>query len=149
MTSVRIAIGLAAALGFSTPGFSQQDKTSAGGELFEKVQSDFAEAYNRKDVDAMAMAFSETAIRVTPTGIFEGGEAIRRNLQDAIKMGLHDYTVRRTVSRQYGAFVLNVGEWQAKLGDQPFHGSYTAILGHEGAQVKTLEETVTVAAPEK
>ena len=151
MTPVKGAIGVAAILWLSvaTPAASQQDKTSAGGEAYEKVQSDFAEAYNRKDVEAMATAFSEDAIRVTPSGIFQGREAIRHNLQDALNMGLHDYSVRRTVSRSYGAFIFNAGEWQAKLGNQPFHGSYTAILGREGDQVKILEETVTVAAPDK
>jgi len=136
-------------LSAATSAFSQEDKISEGGEAFEKVQSDFAEAYNRKDVEAMATAFSEDAIRVTPSGIFRGREAIRHNLEDALKIGLHDYSVRRTVSRSYGAFIFNAGEWQAKLGNQPFHGSYTAILGREGDQVKILEETVTVAAPDK
>jgi hypothetical protein len=42
--------------------------------------------------------------------------------------------------------VFNVGEWQAKLGDQPFHGYCTAILVREG-QTKIMEETVNVAAP--
>jgi ketosteroid isomerase-like protein len=152
MTSIKSAISVAAILWLSaTTGASsqQQDNASAGGEAFEKVQSDFALAYNRKDVEAMATAFSEDAIRVTPAGIFQGREAIRRNLQDALKMGLHDYSVRRTISRSYGAFVFNVGEWQAKLGNEPFHGSYSAILGRQGDQVKILEETVTVAAPDK
>ena len=151
MTRVKSAVSVAAILWLSAaaPAASQQDKTSAGGEAFEKVQSDFAEAYNRKDVDAMATAFSEDAIRVTPSGIFQGWEAIRHNLQDALNMGLDDYSVRRTVSRSYGGFVFNAGEWQAKLRDQSFHGSYTAILGREGDQVKILEETVTVAAPDK
>jgi hypothetical protein len=39
-----------------------------------------------------------------------------------------------------------VGEWQAKLGDQPFHGYYTAILVQESSQTKIMEETVTVPA---
>ena len=151
MTPVKSVIRVAAILWLSAviPASSQQDKASAGGEVFEKVQSDFAEAYNRKDVGAMASAFSEDAIRVTPSGIFQGREAIRHNFQDALNMGLHDYSVHRTVSRSYGAFIFNAGEWQAKLGNQPFHGSYTAILGREGDQVKILEETVTVAAPDK
>jgi ketosteroid isomerase-like protein len=151
MTPVKSAIRVAATLWLSavTPASSQQGTASAGGEAFEKVQSDFAEAYNRNDVEAMASAFSEDAIRVTPSGFFEGREAIRRSLQDALNMGLHDYSVHRTVSRSYGAFIFNAGEWQAKLGNQPFHGFYTAILGREGDQVKIMEETVTVAAPDR
>ena len=143
--SVAVILWLSAA----SPASAQQDKASAGGELFDKVQSEFAAAYNRSDIDAMATAFSEDAIRVTPSGIFQGRAAIRNTLQNALSMGLHDYSVRRIVSRSYGAFVFNAGEWQAKLGDRPFHGSYTAILGREGDQVKILEETVTMDAPDK
>jgi ketosteroid isomerase-like protein len=116
-------------------------------EAFVDVQTRFAEAYNRKDPDAMAAIFTANAIRVTPSGIFEGRDAIRRNLQDVLNMGLHDYTVRRTVSRSEGGFVFNAGEWQAKLGDQPLRGYYTAILTREGDKAKIMEETVTIAAP--
>jgi ketosteroid isomerase-like protein len=64
-----------------------------------RAAEEFAEAYNRKDADAMAAAFAEDGIRVTPSGIFQGRDAIRRNLQEVLNMGLHDYTVQRTVSR--------------------------------------------------
>jgi ketosteroid isomerase-like protein len=116
-------------------------------DVFSDVQTHFTEAYNRKDADAMAAIFTGNGIRVTPGGIFEGRDAIRRNLQDVLNMGLHDYTVRRTISRSEGGFVFNAGEWQAKLGDQPLHGYYTAILTREGDQAKIMEETVTIAAP--
>ena len=112
-----------------------------------EMQKHFAEAYNRGDVDAMAAAFAEKAVRVTPSGIFQGRDAIRRGFQDALKLGLRDYSVQRVMSRSEGSFVFNAGTWQAKLGDQPFHGYYTAILVREGDQPKILEETVTVAAP--
>jgi ketosteroid isomerase-like protein len=124
---------------------AQQDQSDDN--VFADVQKHFAEAYNRGDLDAMAAAFAEKAVRVTPSGIFEGRDAIRRGFQDALKMGLHDYSVRRTISRSEGTFVFNAGEWQAKLGDRPFHGYYSAILVHEGTQAKIMEETVTVAAP--
>jgi hypothetical protein len=59
-------------------------------------------------------------------------------------MGLHDYTVRRTVSRLEGNLVFNIGEWQAKLGDRQFHGYYSALLIREGDQAKILAQTVNV-----
>jgi ketosteroid isomerase-like protein len=151
MTPARTAIGVAVVLWLSALSSvsAQQDKAGAGGELFDKVQSEFAAAYNRKDLDAMAMAFSEDAVRVTPSGIFQGREAIRHTFQNALNLGLHDYSVRRTVTRSYGALVFHAGEWQAKLGDLAFHGSYTALLGRQGDQVKILEETVTVDAPDR
>jgi len=95
----------------------------------------------------MALAFAEDGIRVTPSGIFQGRDAIRRNLQDVLNMGLYDYTVQRTISRSIGTFVFNAGEWQAKLGDQPLHGYYTAIIVRDGDRAKIMEETVTIAAP--
>jgi hypothetical protein len=93
-----------------------------------------------------AEAFTENAVRVTPSGIFEGRDAIRRRLQDALKLGLHDYLVRRVISRLEGTFCFNAGTWQAELGDQPFQGYYTAILVREGNHPKIMQETVTIAA---
>lgn len=116
-------------------------------DQYADLQKNFAEAYNRKDVDAMAAAFTEDAIRVTPSGMFVGREAIRRNLQDVVNLDLHDYSVERNVSRSIGNFVFNAGEWQAKLGAQPLHGYYTAIVVRDGGVAKITEETVTVAAP--
>jgi ketosteroid isomerase-like protein len=133
----------------AAPASSQQIEPSAGGELFEKMQSDFAEAYNRKDVPAMAAFFSEDAVRVTPAGVFRGREAIGRELQRvSVDLGLHDYSVKRTISRLVGNMVFNAGEWQAKLGDgKEYHGYYSALLVREGDGVKIFEETTNVAVP--
>jgi ketosteroid isomerase-like protein len=149
MTSRRAAICAVAVmlLGAVTPASTEQDEPSAGGALFEKVQSEFADACNRKDVAAMAAIFSENGVRITPSGIFRGRDAIGREMQRAIGMGLRNYSVRRIVSRPQGNMVFNAGEWQARLGDQPFRGYYSALLVREGDGVKIFEETVTVASP--
>jgi ketosteroid isomerase-like protein len=132
-----------------TPASSQKSEPGAGGELFEKMQSEFAAAYNRKDIAAMAAFFSENGVRITPTGIFRGRDAIGRELQRVVfDLGLQNYSVRRTVSRLEGAMVFNAGEWQAKLGDgQQLRGYYSALLVREGDEVKIYEETVNVAVP--
>jgi ketosteroid isomerase-like protein len=151
MASGRTAIGVAVVmlLAVATPASTEQAEPSAGGELFEKMQSEFAAAYNRKDVAAMAGFFSENAVRITPAGVFRGREAIGRELKRVVvDLGLHDYSVKRTVSRLEGNMVFNAGEWQAKLGDgQAFHGYYSALLVREGDDVKIFEETVNVATP--
>jgi ketosteroid isomerase-like protein len=134
-------------LGPATAATAQQSPVTTDDDVFQQVQKQFAEAYNRKDVNAMAELFTENGLRVTPSGIFSGRDAIRRNLQEAIEMGVRDYAVQRTVSRREGQFILNAGEWQAKVGDQPYRGFYSAILTTEGNQPKILEESVTVAAP--
>jgi ketosteroid isomerase-like protein len=102
-------------LGAATPVVAQQSPATTDDEVFQQVQKQFAEAYNRKDVNAMAELFTENGLRVTPSGIFSRRDAIRRNMQEAIEMGVRDYTVQRTVSRREGQFILNVGEWQAKV----------------------------------
>jgi ketosteroid isomerase-like protein len=54
------------------------------------MQSEFAEAYNRKDVPAMAAFFSDDAVRITPA-VFRGREAIGRELQRvSVDLDLHD-----------------------------------------------------------
>jgi ketosteroid isomerase-like protein len=117
--------------------------------LFEKMQTEFADAYNRKDVPAMATFFSENAVRITPAGIFRGREAIGRELRRvSVDLGLHDYSVKRTVSRLQGNMVFNAGEWQARLRDgKQYHGYYSALLVREGDVVKIFEETTNVAVP--
>jgi len=151
MKSVRNTICTAAIILLlaSTAASPQQIEPSAGGEPFEKIQSDFAEAYNRKDVPAMAAFFSENAVRVTPAGVFRGREAIGRELQRvSVDLGLHDYSVKRMVSRLEGHVVFNAGEWQAKLSDgKQYHGYYSALLVREGDGVKIFGETTNVALP--
>jgi ketosteroid isomerase-like protein len=131
------------------PASTQPVEQGAGGEIFEKMQSEFAEAYNRKDIAAMARFFSENGVRITPAGVFRGRDAIGRELRRVVvDLGLHDYSVRRTISRLEGNMVFDAGEWQATLGDgQQYHGYYSALLIREGDGVKIFEETVNVAAP--
>ena len=149
MASNRTSVSTAAFIlfGVATPTFAQQTEPSVGGEPYQKVQSEFAEAYNRKDVAAMTAFFSENGVRITPSGIFKGRDAIRREMQRVVELGLHDYKARRTVSHLEGNMVFNAGEWRAKLGDQQLHGYYSALLVREGDQVKIFEETVNVAPP--
>jgi ketosteroid isomerase-like protein len=143
---VRMIVVVAWSLAVLTGSAAAQEKQVTD-DQYAELQKNFADAYNRKDADATAAAFAEEGIRVTPSGIFQGRDAIRRNLQDVLQMGLQDYTVERTVSRSIGTFVFNAGEWRAKLGHQPLHGYYTAIIVRDGDQARIMEETVTIAAP--
>jgi ketosteroid isomerase-like protein len=149
MISRRIAIFVMAIMvaGCAGAATAQQSEPAAGGEAFDKMQSQFAEAYNRKDVAAMAAFFSEDAVRITPAGIFRGREAIGRELQRVVvDLGLHDYSVERVVSRPIGDMVFNAGEWRATLGNgERLRGYYSALLVREGDAVKIFEETVNVA----
>ena len=134
-------------LGVVARSSAQQNFSASDEKIYQDVQRQFAEAYNRQDAGAMAALFTENGVRITPSGIFQGRDAILSDMQNTLKMGLHDYTVRRTVSRSEGNLVFHAGEWQAKLGDRQYHGYYSALLVREGDQAKILEETVNVAAP--
>ena len=70
MTIGKISISVAAIMLFGavTPASTQQNEQGAGGEIFEKVQSEFAEAYNHKDIGAMAAFFRENGVRIRPAG---------------------------------------------------------------------------------
>ena len=139
-TSAALALSL---LALSGTAMAQQASSDPSAEM----QRHFAEAYNEGDLDTMAASFTPDATRVTPSGIFQGREAIRRGFEAALKLGLHDYSVQRLGSRTEGRFTFNVGEWRAKVGGQPLHGYYSAILVQEAGQPRIMEETVTLAAP--
>ena len=83
----------------ATPALPQQIEPSAGGELFEKMQTEFADAYNRKDVPAMAAFFSENAVRITPAGIFRGREAIAANCKEYRSTWVFTTTALNELSR--------------------------------------------------
>ncbi len=144
-SSITVAVWMS--LGVTPPALAQQDGSASIEELYQDVQRRFADAYNHHDADAIAALFTENATRVTPNGIFQGRDAIRREIQLVLDMGLHDYSVRRTVSRREGDLVFDAGEWQAKLGNTQFHGYYSALLTRDGDQARIVEETVNVAAP--
>jgi len=88
-------------------------------------------------------------VRITPAGVFRGREAIGHELRRVVvDLGLHDYSVKRIVSRLEGNMVFNAGEWRATLGDgQQFRGYYSALLVRKGDGVKIFQETVNVATP--
>jgi hypothetical protein len=51
--------------GAVNPVSTEQNEPGAGGELFQKVQSEFTEAYNRQGVAAMGAFFSENGVRIS------------------------------------------------------------------------------------
>ncbi|MFL5284582.1 MAG: DUF4440 domain-containing protein, partial [Rhodopila sp.] len=105
------------------------------------------EARARQDTDAMAAAFAQDAIRMTPDGVFQGRDAIRQNLDSVAAIGLHDFTAQRTVSRREGDLLFAAGTWHAKLGELPLNGYYSALLSCAGDHPEILEETTNVATP--
>jgi len=113
----------------------------------EALQDRFSDARARQDTDAMAAVFAQDAIRVTPDGVFQGRDAIRRNLDSLAAVGLHDFTAQRTVSRREGDLLFAAGTWHAKLGELPLNGYYSALLSCTGNHPEILEETTNVAAP--
>ena len=129
------------------PATAQPSVSAIDYQRCEELQDRFNEARNRQDTQAMAAVFAEDAIRVTPDGIFQGRDAIRRNLQSLVTAGLRDFTSQRVVSRHEGELLFDAGEWHAKLGVVALHGYYSALLQCGGGYPEILEETTNVAAP--
>jgi ketosteroid isomerase-like protein len=136
-----------AVLVWITAAAAQPACAAADYQRCEELQDRFDEARVRRDAQAMAAVFAEDAVRVTPDGVFQGRDAIRRNLQGLVIAGLHDFTTERAVSRHEGDLLFDAGEWHAKLGDTPLHGYYSAVLSCGSGQPEILEETTNVAAP--
>jgi hypothetical protein len=113
----------------------------------EALQDHFIDARARQDTDAMAAVFAQDAIRVTPDGVFQGRDAIRRNLDSVAAIGLHDFTAQRTILRREGDLLLAAGTWHAKLGELSLNGYYSALLSCVSNHQEILEETTNVAAP--
>ena len=74
---VRMIVVTACSLAVLTASAAAQERRVID-DRYAELQKNFAEAYNRKDADAMAAAFAEDGIRVTPSGIFQGRDAIRQ-----------------------------------------------------------------------
>ena len=67
---VRMIVVVACSLAVLSVGATARDMRVSN-DQYTELQKNFAEAYNRKDADAMAAAFAEDGIRVTPSGIFQ------------------------------------------------------------------------------
>ena len=142
-----ITVTASALLSFAMASAAQATPSEADYQRCQTLHDRFNEARARQDGDAMAAVFAQDAIRVTPDGVFQGRDAIRRNLESLIRVGLHDFTSERTVSRQQGELLFDAGTWSARLGDVPLHGYYSALLSCGGEHQEILEETTNVAAP--
>jgi ketosteroid isomerase-like protein len=140
-------VTLSAALLCSVVTAAAQPATSAEDQRCEAVRDRFNEARARQDADAMAAVFAQDAVRITPDGVFQGRDAIRQNLAGLATAGLRDFTTERTVSRREGPLLFDAGTWHAKLGEQPLHGYYSALLSCAGDRPEIVEETTNVAAP--
>jgi hypothetical protein len=126
-------------VGCSSSGAAAQEKQVTDNQYAE-LQKNFEDAYNRKHADAMAGAFAESR-RVAYSKVVTLSAVTSKTCSTWV------CTVQRTISRSQGTFVFNAGEWRVKLGDQPRHGYYTAIIVRDGDRAKIMEETVTIAAP--
>jgi hypothetical protein len=60
-------------LGAATPAVAQQSPATTDDDVFQQVQKQFAEAYNRKDVNAMASYSLKTVCGLRPAGSSAGG----------------------------------------------------------------------------
>src|SRR5258708_29990818 len=100
-----------------TPASSQPANLGVGGEIFEKMQLEFAEAYNCKDIAAMAGFFNENGTRITPAGVFLGGAATRGELEKvSVEYRVLEYNSDRSISRLEGNMVFHARTYHSNSG---------------------------------
>ena len=76
--------------------------------------------------------YTEDAIRITPQGIFQGRDAIQKQLEGGLKAGAHDDSITPKIVQPSGDLIWNGGEWSAKVGDRSVHGYYSDVITREG-----------------
>jgi ketosteroid isomerase-like protein len=79
-------------------------------------------AYNRKDAAGVAALYTESAVEVAPTGIFQGRAAIQKRIEDDFKAGGHDLSISVKNIQSSGDVIMASGDWNGHYGSQAAHG---------------------------
>ena len=126
-------------------------QTTSGLPLPELAKS-WQDAYNRKDAAAVANLYTEDAIRVVPSGIMRGREAIQRNLEASLNAGGHGIVIKPVADHVDGNSGWSITEWSARTRGQdgaemPINGFAHVTLVRVGNDWKIRVHSVTPASP--
>ena len=124
------------------PSVAQTDEQAA-----REVHVQFTAAFNRQDGAGLAALFSENGIRVTPQGIVQGRDAIRKDSDKRFQSRFHDLSITPQIVRTLGESIWEAGEWTMKMGDQPVRGYFAMTLVREGDSFRIRDDTFNIAPP--
>ncbi len=141
------ALAAAVACRPATPG------PKAAQDALMQADRDFAAAVAKSGVDAWVAAFADDGVQITPRGVIQGSEAIRKlmaaDLADTVNA--LDW---QPVSAEAGASAdlgYTIGRWQLRLRARPdsvlAHGNYLTVWRKQGDG--TWKAAVDIGNPEK
>ena len=139
-------VGAFLLIGMGTPALGQ-DVSGSQRQAVQDVEGRLVIAFNRQDAAGVASLFTDDGIRVTPGGILEGREAIRKDLEKRFSAKFHDLSLEAKIVRGSDDGTWAAGEWALKIGDQPAHGYYMVNLVREGNGFKLRYDAFNVVPP--
>jgi uncharacterized protein (TIGR02246 family) len=134
-------------LGLATSAVGQQNVPQNDQQAAREVHVQFTTAFNRQDAAAVASLFSEDGLRITPQGIIQGREAIRKDADNRFELRFHDLSITPLIARAVSGSIWEAGEWTMKTGDQPVRGYFAMTLVREGDSLKIRDDTFNIAPP--
>ena len=134
-------------LGQTTSAVAQQNLSQIDQQAARDVHVQFTTAFNRQDAAGLAALFSENGMRVTPQGIIQGRDAIRKDTDKRFQSRFHDLSIVPLIVRSLNDSVWEAGEWTMKIGDQPVRGYFAMTLVREGNSFKIRDDTFNIAPP--
>jgi uncharacterized protein (TIGR02246 family) len=134
-------------IGLATSTIGQQSVPLTEQQAAREVHVQFTTAFNRQDAAALAALFSEDGIRVTPQGIIQGRESIKKDSDKRFQSRFHDLSISPLIVRALSDSIWEAGEWTMKIGDQPVRGYFAMTLVREGNGFKIRDDTFNIAPP--
>jgi ketosteroid isomerase-like protein len=120
-------------IGMAAPALEQQNSSEDNQQVVTNLYQRWTAAFNRQDLSELMTLYTEDAIRITPQGIFQGRDAIRKQLEGGLKAGAHDISSIPKIVQPSGDLIWNGGEWSAKVGsDRTVRGYYSDVITREG-----------------
>jgi ketosteroid isomerase-like protein len=125
-------VAVSVLIGTAAPALGQQNSPEGDQQIVNSFYKKWTEAFNRQDLSELMTLYTEDAIRITPQGIFQGRDAIRKQLEGGLKSGVRDDIITPKIVQPSGDLIWNGGEWSVKVGDRSFHGYYSDVITREG-----------------
>ena len=124
-----------------------QNASESDRQVAHDLEVRLTAAFNRQDAAEVASLFTEDGIRVTPQGILQGHDAIRKDLENRFKVKFHEISLEAKTIRGSENGVWEAGGWSMKIGDQLVHGYYLVNLVREGDGFKFRYDAFNVTPP--
>lgn len=144
---------LALVLAIATPAFAQEQAASAPDrQAITDLAKRHDEALNRKDAAAAASVFTDDALVLPPGPLLVGREAIQKDMEKGISVGLADHATTVDQIHVAGDIAWTTGTWSA-TGPGPansrreLRGNYSTVEQRDGGGWKVRSLTWNLIMP--